>query len=165
MDRAPNKLREKLTAGQCATGAAIFSWSPQVVDAAGLAGLDYIRIDTEHAWRQDGGLEHLIRAAIMASVVPTRIIAADAVALFEAAENEYPALTSPSRYRNPLAPSVAASSSTRVSESALNCAGRFNVSVVMPSASSRSRVLPSAGASEAAMGSSLRADQWRRTAE
>ncbi len=37
-----------------------------------------------------------------------RLISSDAVYLFEAAENEYPSLTSPSRYRNPLAPNVAA---------------------------------------------------------
>ena len=37
---------------------------------SGLAGLDYLRIDNEHAWRQDGTLEHLIRAAIMGGVVP-----------------------------------------------------------------------------------------------
>jgi dethiobiotin synthetase len=37
-----------------------------------------------------------------------RLISLDAVFLFEAAENEFPALSSPCRYRNPLAPSVAA---------------------------------------------------------
>lgn len=37
-----------------------------------------------------------------------RLVSADAVFMFEAAENEYPPLTSPSRYRHPLAPSVAA---------------------------------------------------------
>lgn len=37
-----------------------------------------------------------------------RLISYDAVYLWEAAENEYPSLTSPSRYRNPLAPHVAA---------------------------------------------------------
>jgi dethiobiotin synthetase len=36
------------------------------------------------------------------------LIPQDAVYLLEAAENEYPALTSPSRYRNPLSPNVAA---------------------------------------------------------
>ncbi|MBI2167549.1 MAG: dethiobiotin synthase [Candidatus Omnitrophica bacterium] len=36
-----------------------------------------------------------------------RLISGDAVYLFEAAENEYPALTNPFRFRNPLAPSVA----------------------------------------------------------
>ena len=70
MDRVPNKLREKLANGHCVTGTAIFSWSPYVVDVAGIAGLDYLRIDTEHAWRQDGTLEQLIRAAVMGGVVP-----------------------------------------------------------------------------------------------
>ncbi len=70
MDRAPNKLREKLATGDCVNGAAVFSWSPYVVDVAGTAGLDYLRIDTEHAWRKDEAIEHLIRAAIMGGVVP-----------------------------------------------------------------------------------------------
>ena len=64
MDRTANKLREKLATGGCVTGAAVFSWSPYVVDVAGTAGLDYLRIDTEHAWRKDETIEHLIRAAI-----------------------------------------------------------------------------------------------------
>lgn len=37
-----------------------------------------------------------------------RLISQDAVYLMEAAENEYPAHTSPSRFRNPLSPNVAA---------------------------------------------------------
>ncbi len=37
-----------------------------------------------------------------------RLVSHDAVYLWEAAQNEYPALTSPSRFRNPLAPHVAA---------------------------------------------------------
>ena len=36
-----------------------------------------------------------------------RLVSEDAVYLLEAAENEYPPLTSPSRFRNPLAPNVA----------------------------------------------------------
>jgi dethiobiotin synthetase len=36
------------------------------------------------------------------------LVSSDAVFMFEAAENEYAPLSSPSRYRNPLAPSVAA---------------------------------------------------------
>jgi dethiobiotin synthetase len=35
------------------------------------------------------------------------LVSQDAVFMFEAAENEYPPLSSPSRFRNPLAPSVA----------------------------------------------------------
>ncbi len=41
------------------------------------------------------------------------LISYDAVFLFEAAENEYPALTNPLRYRSPVAPSVAASLESR----------------------------------------------------
>lgn len=37
-----------------------------------------------------------------------RLVSADAAFLMEAAENEYPALTSPARLRNPLSPNVAA---------------------------------------------------------
>lgn len=37
-----------------------------------------------------------------------RLVPMDAVYLLEAGQNEYPALTCPTRYRNPLAPSVAA---------------------------------------------------------
>lgn len=70
MSTQPNAVRKKLAEGECVTGAAIFSWSPNVIDAAVLAGLDYVRIDTEHAWRKDDALEHLIRAAIMGGVVP-----------------------------------------------------------------------------------------------
>jgi 4-hydroxy-2-oxoheptanedioate aldolase len=70
MDRPPNKLREKLANGLCVTGTAVFSWSPYVVDVAGYAGLDYLRIDTEHAWRDGSSVENLIRAAVMGNVVP-----------------------------------------------------------------------------------------------
>jgi 4-hydroxy-2-oxoheptanedioate aldolase len=66
----PNKLRNILKLNGCASGAAVFSWSPYVVDVAGFSGLDYVRIDTEHAWHRDGTLEQLIRAAIMGDVVP-----------------------------------------------------------------------------------------------
>ena len=70
MNIQPNALRKKLAAGKCAAGAAVFSWSPNVIDAAVIAGLDYIRIDTEHAWRKDDSLEHLIRAAVAGGIVP-----------------------------------------------------------------------------------------------
>ena len=47
MERKPNKLRAKLASGRCVCGTAVFSWSPYVVDVAGLAGLDSLRIDTD----------------------------------------------------------------------------------------------------------------------
>lgn len=63
MENRPNRLRARLAKDGIATGCMIFSWSPNMVEAAGTSGIDYVRIDAEHAWRQDGMLEHMIRAA------------------------------------------------------------------------------------------------------
>jgi 2-keto-3-deoxy-L-rhamnonate aldolase RhmA len=68
LDRNP--LKTKLSQGGTVLGTAIFSWSPNMVEAAGYAGLDFIRIDTEHAWRKDSDIEHLIRAAYLSGVMP-----------------------------------------------------------------------------------------------
>ncbi len=66
----PNPLRAKLAAGEVTTGTAIFSWSPNIMEAMGLAGIDFVRIDNEHAWRQDDSSEMLVRAAWGVGVVP-----------------------------------------------------------------------------------------------
>lgn len=56
-----------------------------------------------------------IRVGVMKPVatgcvgVQSRLVSHDAAYLMEAAENEFPALTNPVRYRNPLSPNVAAS--------------------------------------------------------
>jgi len=51
-------------------GTGLYSWSPNIVEVAGLAGLDFIRIDHEQAWRQDRTVQELIRAAALSEVVP-----------------------------------------------------------------------------------------------
>jgi 4-hydroxy-2-oxoheptanedioate aldolase len=66
----PNILRQKLAEGELVLGGALYSWSPNVTEVAGYAGLDFIRIDCEHTWRQDSSAEHLLRAAQIADVVP-----------------------------------------------------------------------------------------------
>jgi len=70
MELKPNKLRLKLSKGQLVTGSVMYTWSPNVMEVAGYAGLDFMRIDCEHAWRQDSSAEHLIRAAQIGDVVP-----------------------------------------------------------------------------------------------
>ena len=70
MQRKPNKVRAKLAQGDPVKGSVIYSWSPYVMEVAGHSGLDFIRIDNEHAWRQDESAEHLMRAAHLAEVVP-----------------------------------------------------------------------------------------------
>ena len=66
----PNKLRQKLASGQCAMGTAAFSFSPNVIEAMGYAGLDFVRIDTEHAWRRDEAVPNMVRAALVSGICP-----------------------------------------------------------------------------------------------
>lgn len=70
MERKPNNLRQKLDSVGYVTGSVMYSWSPTIMEVAGYAGLDFMRIDTEHAWRRDMSAEHLIRAAFVADIVP-----------------------------------------------------------------------------------------------
>ena len=70
MIRKPNKLRKILSEGGLAVGTAVHSWSPNVVEIAGYAGFDFIRIDGEHSWRRDFTAESLMRAATIADVAP-----------------------------------------------------------------------------------------------
>lgn len=68
MQQKPNEVRRKLGAGQHVVGSLLASWCPSAMDVAGLAGLDFMRIDCEHSWRQDASLEHVIRAALLGGV-------------------------------------------------------------------------------------------------
>jgi 4-hydroxy-2-oxoheptanedioate aldolase len=70
MEFKKNKLKEKMKKGELALGTAIYSFSPAVVELAGFCGLDFCRIDNEHAWRQDESAETLLRGAILADIVP-----------------------------------------------------------------------------------------------
>jgi len=70
MKRQPNELRSKLKSVGFVTGSVMYSWGPNVMEVAGNTGLDFMRIDSEHAWRQDASMEHLVRAANCAGIVP-----------------------------------------------------------------------------------------------
>lgn len=50
-------------------GTCIYSFSPALVEVAGFCGLDFCRIDNEHAWRQDETFEHMMRAAAVSEIV------------------------------------------------------------------------------------------------
>lgn len=69
MIRKPNRLRSKLQKGQLVVGSALHSWSPNVMEVAGYAGLDFMRIDGEHSWRRDFTAENLVRAAAIGDLV------------------------------------------------------------------------------------------------
>jgi 4-hydroxy-2-oxoheptanedioate aldolase len=64
-----NKLKRILEEGKIAVGTAFYSFSPALVETAGYCGLDFCRIDNEHAWRQDETLEHMLRAATISDIV------------------------------------------------------------------------------------------------
>lgn len=70
MQLRPNKIRAMLREGQIAYGTCMCAFSPNLVELAGFCGYDWCRIDNEHAWRQDETLEHMIRAAVVADIVP-----------------------------------------------------------------------------------------------
>ncbi|MCJ7622764.1 MAG: aldolase/citrate lyase family protein [Anaerolineaceae bacterium] len=70
MERKPNNLRLKLNSVGYVTGSVMYTWSPSTMEVAGHAGLDFMRIDTEHSWRRDIAVEHLIRAAYIANIIP-----------------------------------------------------------------------------------------------
>ncbi len=65
-----NPIREKLKNNNTVLGSCLYSFSPNIMEIAGYCGLDFCRIDNEHAWRQDDMLEHLIRAADKSSILP-----------------------------------------------------------------------------------------------
>jgi 4-hydroxy-2-oxoheptanedioate aldolase len=70
MERKENKLKKILKKGKVAFGSCICSFSPNLVELAGYCGLDFCRIDNEHAWRQDNMLEHMMRAGVVGDIVP-----------------------------------------------------------------------------------------------
>lgn len=70
MELKPNKLKKLLKDGGIAYGTCMCAYSPNLVELAGLIGYDFCRIDNEHAWRQDDIMEHMIRAAVIADIVP-----------------------------------------------------------------------------------------------
>jgi 4-hydroxy-2-oxoheptanedioate aldolase len=65
-----NKLKIILGQGKIALGTLVVSSSPAIVEVAGYSGLDYVRIESEHSWRRDSSMEHMIRAARLAEITP-----------------------------------------------------------------------------------------------
>ena len=77
MERRKNKLKEIIARGETALGTCVYSFSPAIIELAGFCGLDFCRIDNEHAWRQDESAENLLRGAFCADIVPLHRIDKD----------------------------------------------------------------------------------------
>ena len=65
-----NKFRKVMEEGKVAVGTCLDSYSAAAVETAGYSGLDFCRIDNEHAWRQDESTENVIRGALLSGIVP-----------------------------------------------------------------------------------------------
>ena len=65
-----NTTRGKLASGEPVAGLIVPVAAPVLVDLAGLAGFDYVLIDTEHGHLGFEAVEHLVRAAEAAGVTP-----------------------------------------------------------------------------------------------
>lgn len=68
MERKRNKLKQVLSEGRTALGTCVYSFSPALIELAGFTGLDFCRIDNEHAWRQDESGEAMLRGAQLADI-------------------------------------------------------------------------------------------------
>ena len=65
-----NALKQKLRSGEPAVGAFLGFHAPAVVEALGVAGLDFVVLDAEHGPLAVDQCEHLIRAAECAGLTP-----------------------------------------------------------------------------------------------
>ncbi|WP_194908861.1 HpcH/HpaI aldolase family protein [Catenulispora rubra] len=63
MRTPPRRIRDKIEAGEAVYGATIQLPSPESVEIAGYAGLDFAWIDAEHGTMDLADINHLIRAA------------------------------------------------------------------------------------------------------
>lgn len=65
-----NKLRQILEQGDVAFGTGFYAFSPTLVEVAGYCGLNFVRIDNEHAFYSKSTLERMIMAAELAGTTP-----------------------------------------------------------------------------------------------
>ncbi len=65
-----NRLKELISTRQLALGTHIDTFSPTLVEIAGLAGLDYVYIEAEHAPLNWETFENMVRAAELSNLTP-----------------------------------------------------------------------------------------------
>lgn len=85
INREKNKFRETIRRGEIALGTCVYSFSPAIIELAGFCGLDFCRIDNEHAWRQDFTTEEMLRGGNLSDIVPLLRVDRDNPALIRKA--------------------------------------------------------------------------------
>lgn len=74
-----NKTKSAIQQGRTVLGTIVTTPTPQIVEALGWAGLDFVMIDTEHAPLSTESLEEIVRAADVSGITPlVRVLKNDA---------------------------------------------------------------------------------------
>lgn len=91
----PNRIREAARAQRTAFGIYVTQPAPALVEVAGAAGLDFVRIDAYHGALGTETVAALIRAAYAANVCPTVRVANDAAQILSVLEQGAMGITVP----------------------------------------------------------------------
>jgi 4-hydroxy-2-oxoheptanedioate aldolase len=84
----PNRLKAMLARGENAVGTFVKTTDPAVVEALGLAGLDFVVLDNEHAALNPETLTNLLRVAELGDMTPiVRVRAKDAGEILHALDS------------------------------------------------------------------------------
>ena len=90
-----NRLKAAAQAGRTAYGIYVTQPAPAIVEIAGQAGLDFVRIDAYHGTMSAETIDGLIRAAYSAGITPTVRVANDPVQILSVLEQGAMAITVP----------------------------------------------------------------------
>ena len=83
-----NRIKLAAQAGRTAYGMYVTQPAPALVELAGQAGLDFVRIDAYHGTMSAETVDSLIRAAVAAGITPTVRVANDPVQILFGALRE-----------------------------------------------------------------------------
>jgi 4-hydroxy-2-oxoheptanedioate aldolase len=90
-----NRIKQAAREKRTAYGIYVTLAAPALVELAGQAGLDFVRIDTYHGTMSPESVDNLIRAAYAAGITPTARVENDPVAILSVLEQGCMAITVP----------------------------------------------------------------------
>lgn len=91
----PNRIREAAAARRSALGIYVTQPAPAIVEIAGAAGLDFVRIDAYHGTLTSEAIGQLIRAGYASNVCPTVRVTNDPIQILAALEQGAMGITVP----------------------------------------------------------------------
>jgi 4-hydroxy-2-oxoheptanedioate aldolase len=90
-----NAIKRAAAEGRTAFGMYVTQPAPSLVEVAGQAGLDFVRIDTYHGTMDSQTVDSLVRAAYAAGITPTARVQNDPVAILSVLEQGCMGITAP----------------------------------------------------------------------